>query len=66
MKISVLDEIIKRGKPEQLKILVYLMYWECLRFRNIDKILKVRNISVMKWIKELTKSLENKAISEIK
>lgn len=47
-----------RGKPNSLKKLALQLYLEGLGFRNISRILKVSNVSVLNWIKSFGKQIE--------
>lgn len=56
-----------RGKPESQKRMALHMYLEGLGFRSIGRILKVSNVSVLKWIRsfgEKIKELRQKAKPE--
>lgn len=46
------------GKPKALKKLALQLYLEGLGFRSIERILEVSNVSVLNWVKELGKKIE--------
>lgn len=43
----------KKSKSPRIKALAYILYLEGLGFRGIARILKVSNVSVLKWIRDL-------------
>ena len=47
-----------RGKPNSLKKMAIELYLEGMGFRSIERILKVSNVSVMKWVKSLGEKVE--------
>ena len=48
----------QRGIPNATKTLAIQMYLEGLGFRSIERILKVSNVSVLNWVKDLGKQVE--------
>ena len=48
----------KKGKPEIMKALAYVLYLEGLGFRAIARILKVSNVSVLRWIRTLADKMQ--------
>lgn len=58
----------KRGKPKEIKKKAIEMYLEGLGFRSIGRILKVSNVSILRWVKKATKKLRNilKSKKEVK
>ena len=46
------------GKPIDLKKFALILYLEGLGFRSIERIIKVSNVTVMRWIKSFGKELE--------
>ena len=49
----------KRGKPKEVKKKAIEMYLEGLGFRSIGRILKVSNVTVLRWIRKATDKLRN-------
>ena len=50
--------VMYRGKPPDLKRQAIELYLEGLGFRSIERILKVSNVSVMNWVREFGKKLD--------
>lgn len=48
----------KRGTPEHVKALAYVLYLNGLGFRRIESIIKISNVSIMRWIKKLADNLK--------
>ena len=46
------------GKPIDLKKFALILYLEGLGFRSIERIIKVSNVTVMRWIKSFGKEVE--------
>lgn len=46
------------GKPRALKKQAINLYLEGLGFRSIERILKVSNVSVLKWVRKFGKEIE--------
>jgi transposase-like protein len=51
--------VLERGMPKEIKRQAIELYLEGLGFRSIERILKVSNVSIMKWVKKLGIELDN-------
>lgn len=62
------SSFIKRGKPIEVKNKAIEMYLEGLGFRSIGRILKVSNVTILRWIRKATERLRSilKSKKEIK
>ena len=48
----------KKGKSDMMKALSYVLYLEGLGLRSIGRVLKVSNVSVLRWIRELANNTQ--------
>ena len=55
----------KKGKPEIMKALAYVLYLEGLGFRAISRVLKVSNVSVLRWIRTLASNIQPQSEKKI-
>ena len=51
----------KKGKPPIVKALAYVLYLEGLGFRGISRVLKVSNVSILRWIRALAEKFGDEA-----
>lgn len=47
-----------RGKPIELKRFALALYLEGMGFRSIERIIKVSNVTVMRWVRSFGKEVE--------